>query len=256
MTASLWLPGAEHVNGPHAAGGQLVGGECLLTHHITVSPKTSYAGTRDYLVREGFEPTLILDPWYGHRGQFLPGNRSGFALEHPAGHPETNRQGRIHIQVEWLCPDMSTDITAGKFFAGQWHDLCGWARALGVPYVWTFGGPLSTSRDPATWKKAGHRGHRNAPANTHVDSLPVAHMPFPSSPPAPPAPHPVQEDDVKLYHVSGHPPVWITNGISRRWVESPAELKQLEHDFGLSVIELPAGSTFLDDIPIVGKAPA
>jgi hypothetical protein len=120
---NVWLPGAEHIKGKHSVGLPLSGGNCLATMHITASPKGSYKGTRDYLVRMGFEPTLILDPTTGERGQFLPGNRGAYALEHPAGTPATNTAGSIHVQVEWVWPDMRQDITKAPHFAEQWADL-------------------------------------------------------------------------------------------------------------------------------------
>ena len=174
--SKLWLPGAEKVAGPHSAGGTMAGGNALCTHHITGTGKGTFPGTRDYLVRMGYEPTLILDPFTGARAQFLPANRSAYALEHPAGQPETNREGKIHVQIEWFWPAMpnqynANDITKAPHFAEIWADLIPWLEDLGVPSRWTFGSPLSTSKDPKTWKQGGHRGHRNAPGNSHVDSL-------------------------------------------------------------------------------------
>ena len=179
---NLWLPGAEKIRGPHQNGLTLLGGNCLATMHITASPKGSYRGTRDYLVRMGFEPTLILDPTTGDRGQFLPGNRGAYALEHPSGTPATNTEGRIHVQVEWVWPDMRQDITKAPHFAEQWRDLVAWLDALGVPREWPFGFS-SSSKNAATWRKGGYRGHVNCPSNSHVDNLPAATQPaWPLSP--------------------------------------------------------------------------
>lgn len=171
---NLWLPGAERIKGPHDKGLPLDGGNCIATMHITVTPKGSYAGTRDYLLREGFEPTLILDPTNGKRGQFLPGNRGGYALEHNG--PATNTEGRVHVQVEWVWPDMRHDITKARHFAEQWNDLVHWLDQLGVPRDWPFGFH-SSSRNAATWRKGGYRGHVNAPGNSHVDNLPAPKAP-------------------------------------------------------------------------------
>lgn len=173
----LWLPGAENIPGPHQTGGSMmVGGPGICTHHITVSPKGSYNSIRGYLVRMGYEPTLILDPTTGQMGQYLPANRSAFALEHPAGQPETNRQGKVNVQIEWVWPSMSEDITRAPHFAAIWAVLVPWLEQLGVAPVWTFGFG-SKSRDALMWKKGGHRGHVNAPANSHVDNLPAAKPP-------------------------------------------------------------------------------
>jgi len=155
----------------------MVGGNALCTHHITASSKGSYPAVSRYLVKMGFEPTLNLDPTTGQRGQYLPANRSAYALEHPAGQPETNREGSVNVQIEWVWPSMTDDITKAPHFAAIWADLIPWLEALGVPSLWTFGNPAATSRDAKVWRKAGHRGHKNAPANTHVDSLPCKTSP-------------------------------------------------------------------------------
>lgn len=172
---NLWLPGAERIPTKHT-GSSMVGGPAICTHHVTVSPRGSYNFIRGYLASKGYEPTLLLDPWTGERAQFLPANRSAYALEHPAGMPETNREGSVHVQIEWLWPAMpnqyhANDITKAPAFADLWADLIPWLEELGVPSRWTFGGPLNTSKDPKVWKVGGHRGHRNAPGNSHVDSL-------------------------------------------------------------------------------------
>lgn len=173
---NVWLPGAEHIKGKHSVGLPLSGGNCLATMHITASPKGSYKGTRDYLVRMGFEPTLILDPTTGERGQFLPGNRGAYALEHPAGTPATNTAGSIHVQVEWVWPDMRQDITKAPHFAEQWADLVAWLDELGVPRDWPFGFH-SSAKTLRLWLEGGYRGHVNCPNNSHVDNLPAKTQP-------------------------------------------------------------------------------
>lgn len=93
-------------------------------------------------------------------------------------------------------------------------------------------------------------------------SIVADHWPGVDPAPQPPAPKPVptpapvsEGDDVRLYIVDGEPAVWITNGLTRRWVQTPAERDQYVKDFGHPVIVLPKGSTFLNDIPIVGPVP-
>lgn len=170
----LWLPGAEKIPGAHAKGLPMLGGNCLVTHHITVTGKGSYAGTKSVLLREGFEPTLLLDPTTGQRGQFLPANRGAYALEHNG--PPTNTEGAVHVQIEWVWPLMEDDITKAPHFAEIWADLIPWLDQLGVPRTWPFGFK-SKSRSAVAWKAAGHRGHINAPGNSHVDNLPAVKRP-------------------------------------------------------------------------------
>lgn len=164
------FPGAEQIRGPHSAGNPMGGGNCLLTNHITVTGKGSYTGTKAALLREGYEPTLLLDPTLGLAGQFLPATRGAYALEHNG--PPTNTEGKIHIQVEWVWPDMRQDITKAPHFRELWEALVWFADAHGVPREWTFGF-TSSSRDPVRWRKGGWRGHVNAPGNSHVDNLPA-----------------------------------------------------------------------------------
>lgn len=171
---NVWLPGAERISGKHAGGLTMLGGNALCTHHITVTGRGSYSGTKAALLSEGYEPTLILDPTTGRAGQFLPANRGAFALEHATA--PTNTEGRIHVQIEWVWPAMAGDITQAPHFAALWDELIPWLRQLGVPDVWPFGF-TSTSRNARTWKKGGHRGHINAPGNSHVDNLPARRQP-------------------------------------------------------------------------------
>lgn len=168
---SVWLKDAELLPGAKTRGGSMVGGECIGTHHITVTKKGTAGTVNDILMRENFEPTLLLDPYENGRYQFLPADKSAYALEHRSGTPETNREGKIHVQIEWLWYSMSDDISKAPHFFDIWNDLIPWMEDLGIPSVWTFGSPFSNSRNPVTWKKAGHRGHRNAPYNSHVDGL-------------------------------------------------------------------------------------
>lgn len=180
---NLWLPGAEKITGPHARGLTMDGTKGhYCTHHITVTPKGSYDGVKAVLLREGFEPTLLVDPVAGKVGQFLPGNKGGFALEHPSGGPTTNTEGTVHVQIEWVWPAMwrrlhpSLDITRAPHFDRLWHDVIVWLDQLDVPRTWPFGFH-STSRDVGKWRTSGHRGHVNAPSNSHVDNLPAARQP-------------------------------------------------------------------------------
>src|SRR4051812_43791667 len=186
----LWLPGAERIgDGPHkhSAGLPMDGTKGrYATHHITVTGKGSYAGTKNALLSEGYEPTLIVDPTTGQIGQFFPANRGGYALEHPSGTPTTNTEGTIHVQIEWVWPAMwkrlhpNLDITRAPHFAECWQKVALFCRQLGIPEVWPFG-LHSDSKDLGLWRQSGHRGHINAPHNSHSDNLPAAKPPaFPS----------------------------------------------------------------------------
>lgn len=194
-----WLAGAERVTGGHA-GGALAGGPPRVVHHITWDALTagrqpSFGAVRDYLLRAGFEPHLLVDPFTGRIAQFLPFDRSAYALEHPAGTPETNRMGAACIQVEWFfTPGCVRDgrqyaTLADTPMAGL-DQVLAVARAYGVPDVWPQGMPDWTGkrRGPVTWQyHAGHFGHSQVPNNSHTDPGPL--RPFPVvRPPVKPAP--------------------------------------------------------------------
>lgn len=169
-----WLPVAERIPNSHTAGLPMSGGGHYATHHITVTPKGSYSGAKAALIREGFEPTLTVDPVLGKIGQFIPGNRGAYAMEHTTA--ETNTLGAVHVQIEWVWPDMSQDITKAPHFDWCWEHVVAFLREWGVPDEWPFGFH-SSSRSVTTWKKPGHNGHKNAPGNSHSDNLPAQYQP-------------------------------------------------------------------------------
>jgi len=178
--STFWMPGAERIPNAHSAGLPMDGAKGrYMTHHITVTPKGSYAGAETALCREGFEPTLVIDPMTNKRGQFLPANRGGYALEHNG--PDTNTEGEIHVQIEWVWPSMDEDITTAPHFAECWRDVVAFGRQLGIPDAWPFGFH-STAKTLSKWQTSGHRGHINAPGNTHTDNLPAKRKPaFPAA---------------------------------------------------------------------------
>lgn len=190
MAPNLWLPGAEKIPGRHSAGLPMLGGAGhYATHHITVSGKGSYDPIKGVLLREGFEPTIQADPVLGKFGQFLPANRGAYALEHNG--PPTNTAGSIHVQIEWVWPAMAEDITKAPHFAEMWRELVEWCDQLGIPRAWPFGFK-STAKTLAKWQTSGHRGHVNAPGNSHSDNLPAPTAP--AWPVAPRRPGPMADE--------------------------------------------------------------
>jgi hypothetical protein len=187
MPAITWLDGAERVAGAQA-GGTMVGGPPRVVHHITadaLDPRPSFDGVRDYLVRAGFEPHLLVDPFTGRIAQFLPFTRSAYALMHTAGTAETNRQGSACIQVEWY---FSRGLTVGgKTYASladtPMHGLAQVltvARSWGVLDAWPAGKPQwsGSPRDLGTWlRRSGHYGHCHVPGNDHIDPGPFVDLP-------------------------------------------------------------------------------
>jgi hypothetical protein len=208
LVSTLWLPGAERVPGRHAAGGSLTGGPPRCTHHITwdaLGPhgeRPSFDGVRDYLVSMGFEPTLMVDPILGRVAQFLPANRSAYAIRNLAGGVETNRDGDTHIQVEWF-------FSPGCVVNGKRYDdltdtpMRGLDEVLAlcaeydIPPVWAVGQPTwrSSPRSTDVWlSTAGHYGHSQVPENDHTDPGPLRLSAVVAHDTAPPTP--IKEDYV------------------------------------------------------------
>lgn len=87
-----------------------------------------------------------------------------------------------------------------------------------------------------------------------ITTLPA---PTPAVRPAPlPAPLPAPEDDMRaLYRAPGQPAVWISDGITKRWVRTQAQLRRLitSKQVEEQVYELPLED--LNDIPTIGATP-
>jgi hypothetical protein len=180
MTAQLWLPGAERVAGVQTTG-SMAGGPPRSIWHYTAD-KLNKDGTRgatfedvrDYLVKMGYEPHLLIDPFSGRTAQFLPFNRFAAAAVH-RGDPQTNRMGTACIQVEWFfTPGL---VHQGKKYAklsdtplqgvGPFLAAC---DSWGIPRVYRGG----RNRDVKVWEtEAGHYGHIDVPENDHIDPTPM-----------------------------------------------------------------------------------
>lgn len=185
--SDLLMPGAVDWRSrtSHRGNDNMVGGPARATHHITDdqlhSDSTRAAtleGVAQYLINVGYEPTVVIDPLTGEAIQLLDATDSGYALEHPAGGPQTNRMGTVNIQVEWLFTPGT--VWQGKRYA-QVTDTAmlgldrfvAWCSSWGVPVV----APLAPGdRNASVWAAvAGHYGHFNAPLNSHVDPIsPIA----------------------------------------------------------------------------------
>lgn len=271
MSLTLWLPGAERVTGPHAAGGSMAGGPPRCTHHITwdaLGPqgqRPRFDNVRNYLVSMGFEPTLMIDPFTGRRSQFLPGNRSAYALRNAPGGVQTNRMGTAHLQVEWFFSPGC--IVGGERYDDLTHtpmrgldEVLAMCESYGIPSRWAAGVPTWRGvRSTATWTRtAGHYGHSQVPENTHTDPgpMPLSIAPPPRPPavkPAPkplPAPTPVQEDDDMAVIVKDPdgPKQYVTDFLRKRWIEDPSELADLE---AAGLKRVPVKATTLARIPEV-----
>lgn len=177
MTAALWMPGATRLSSSHT-GQPMLDGPPRAVWHRTVGQ--GFSGNATFLKKEGFEPHILWDPTTGEIGQFIPANLSGYALEHPSGTTQTNREGKYCVQIEVADHGKTWDITNPVNDHGQptgmkgWPALRDWLGSLGIPEVWPGGAPPALgSRAEVTsglWlTKAGHYSHSQVPNNHHTD---------------------------------------------------------------------------------------
>jgi len=232
-----------------------------VTWHRTVG--NDFDGNVRVLVREEFEPTLLWDPWSGRIGQFFAADRGSYALKH-VGNPPTNTHGVIHVQVEIVDHGRTVSITDTPMKNAD--EIMHWLLQLGIPETLPAGPmlPLGTHKScsASTWNKSGHFGHCHVPENDHTDPgrmdfgklFGLTKPPAPKPQPTPPTP---QEDKVqKIIRIKGTAPQYLTDGITRRWIEDPAELTWLE-SIGLITDKTPhdESAALVSRIPLVGKAP-
>lgn len=213
--AELWMPGAE--KRAQSNGGSMVGGPPRGLWHITwdsLSPtgkQPAFDNIANYLVNAGYCPHLMWDPWTGRTVQFYPATTSARALNNQPGGVETNRMGKVCLQVEvFFSPGA---VRNGKKYATVADTPCvgldkimTWMRSWGIPDVWPMGWPKWSGnfRSVTTWRtEAGHYGHVHVPENDHTDPGPMPRTMFEGEAMA------LDSDDVKK--------IWTTDGV----VESP-----------------------------------
>lgn len=199
---TLWLPNVERMLGPHRAGGAMVGGPPRMVHHITwdalgsKGERPPFKNVARYLVGQGYEPHLMIDPILGTAVQFLPFNRAAYALRNLSGGLETNRIGDACIQVEWFFSPNC--VVNGKKYATLKDTpmrgldaVLAVCKEYGIPAEWPDGEPTwKSNRVSKTWStKAGHYGHCQVPENTHTDPGPMSLGDLPT-------PQPKEYDDM------------------------------------------------------------
>jgi len=159
---NLYLPGAKVI--PGRDGGTMLGGPAKVVWHTTENDpaKTSATNVANYLVGSGNTVHLVWNPITGEIVQMIPANHAGRGLENRAGGVETNRAGRVVIQIE-VVGRASQPFTNGPMVGLP--KILAWLASLGIPAVWS-GTP---NRSTANWAKSGHFGHVDVPENSHTD---------------------------------------------------------------------------------------
>lgn len=202
MTGALWLPGAERH--PQTNGGTPAGGPPRAIWHITWDELGKggklppFDNVSRYLISAGFCPHLMWDPWGGRIIQYYPADRSARAVRNLSGGVETNRMGKVCLQVEaWFSPGA---VVGGNRYATLADTPCknldkivSWMRSHGIKDRWPNGWPKwdGSSRNAVNWRtESGHYGHSQVPENDHDDPGPMPRNMFAGGSPTPPTPRP------------------------------------------------------------------
>lgn len=177
MSAPLWLPGIPYIKSSNN-GGSMLGADAYFTWHTyecgyDVSASSGARG----LITQGTEVHFCFNPVTGELVQILPANVAGRGLVNLSGGVQTNRQGRVNLQVEVIgraSRPWTQDVTdAGRKGVAK---LIAFADAWGVPRTHPNGdqGPLTssspTNRSVTGWNgPGGYFCHAQVPENTHWD---------------------------------------------------------------------------------------
>lgn len=165
---SEWMPGAERRR-RRDDGGAMIGGPPRAVWHTTES------GTDpDQFKNMRYPSHLVWQPRTGEIVQLIPATRAGRALENDDGWPQTNRMGRVNIQIEVVGeaahPFTNTEMRG-------LDPILAWLDSWGIPREFPAGRPggnemygPNPQRSARTWtRKAGHYGHSQVPENAHWD---------------------------------------------------------------------------------------
>jgi hypothetical protein len=172
----MWLPGALAVPSSHD-GGSMLGSDCYVTWHTFEGPYSlTAADAARRLIAAGNEVTLTFNPVLGGVAQILPANRAARGLVNAPGGVETNRQGKIHVQIEvvaYAARPWTQDLTAAG--RADLRRILSWHDVLGIPRTHPAGdqgpgpnGPFS--RPLSAWNgPGGYFCHGQVPENWHWD---------------------------------------------------------------------------------------
>lgn len=179
-----WMPGADvTVTSSHDGGSMIDDGHARFTWHTyEAGYGLGIQRAAKALVASGNEVHFVFHPLTGQIAQILPADRAARGLKNAAGGVQTNRLGRVHLQVEviaYASSPWTLDLTpAGRAGLAK---LVEFARAWGVPDAWPAGPPPAYRDDPprnipssprsaTTWTgNSGHFGHSQVPENNHGD---------------------------------------------------------------------------------------
>ena len=151
---------------PKRRGGTMLGPDdkCYFTEHTFEGFRVAYRMTAEEgaarLIRAGTTPHFCGSIITGGLVQMLPANVSAYTLENAPGGVETNRAGRIHMQIEMLAEAREpwTEYATPEGWA-MVARLMDFLESWGIPRVWPAGRPAATSGGPHNRIGPGPSGH-------------------------------------------------------------------------------------------------
>jgi len=211
--SEVWLDGFDQVQGKRSGGSWQAGAAPKHVGHTTEGLSRNPHGSA---AAHPYPPHTWYTPAHHpykprQKIQILPLNRSGYALAHPSGTPETNRAGAIQTEVE----DFASKTPAWSQYSLDCYvedlivpicEACAIDPRNFLPTADSSGyGTSGAVRVPAS-TMFGFNGltvHANWHANSHWDqgdiwieyiSAKAAEIMFPAIPPPPPPPTPPPVD--------------------------------------------------------------
>lgn len=178
---AVWLPGwprDESILG--AGGGSYTSGPGKFLWHTT---EGSWDGSMSVFRSRLTAPHVMVDPKARRRVQFIPLDRSAYALRNEAGGVETNREQVLQVEVVWWAA-RAHELTDGDL---EWlgrEVLAPMVAAAPFPIAvdrfptfygpdagFTLATPDARQRMPAgVWDSfSGQVGHQHVPENSHWD---------------------------------------------------------------------------------------
>ena len=187
---AIWLPGFERAGSAKEAGGTMNGSPARFVCHTTEGfSRDPLGAARSHEWPPHLWVTLPSHPYSPRRKiQVVPLDRSAFALEHPAGTPETNKAGAVQVEIEGNAQDMAglsfedldwlADEVIGPACAATGVDASQFIQGVGSATV-SAGRSAQTRMSWVQWAVFhGICSHQNVPGNEHWDAggLDLAHI--------------------------------------------------------------------------------
>lgn len=175
---STWLPNAQRVLGNDAGPMNGIGGRKLLLHS---TEGTSIEGAISAYKTRNVWPTLTTDLRRRRVTQHLPLEVAARSLKNLAGGVETNRAGKVLVQIEIVGsaadpPSLGSPDDLAWFGREVVAPIC---EAMAIPIVTTvrwvaypasYGQGAAQRLSPTAWVNySGLLGHQHAPENDHGD---------------------------------------------------------------------------------------